>query len=77
MWDTATAWLDEQCIGLWLGSKPTSLRTEAEHANLTTTPLGQPPKLTFKEQKTNNKLPLPNNNKEKKTTSASSLWGIK
>ena len=22
MWDTATAWLDEQCVGLHLGSNP-------------------------------------------------------
>ena len=38
MWDATTAWLDERCVGLCLGSKPTnpwlpkqSLQTEPLH----------------------------------------------
>ena len=40
-WDAATAWLDERCVGLCPGSEP--VNPGSEHANLTTTPLGQPP----------------------------------
>ena len=48
MWDTATAWLDEWCVGLCLGSEPAKpCLPKAEHANLTTTPLGQPLKRLY------------------------------
>ena len=43
MWDATTAWLDEQCVGVCLGTES----TEAEHVNLTTMPLGQPPHAAF------------------------------
>ena len=44
----ATAWLDKQCIGLHSGSELAILRPlEAERANLTIVPLGQPLSSTF------------------------------
>ena len=45
MWDTASTWLDEQCIGLHPGSEPWA--TKAECVNLITTPLGRPHEYTF------------------------------
>ena len=43
MWDAATAWLDEWCIGPHLGSEPASPRAaEAEHVNLIITLPDQP-----------------------------------
>ena len=52
MWNAATAWLDEWCVSLCPGSKPSSCEpvpsgetpaAEAEHVNLTAMPSGQPP----------------------------------
>ena len=41
--DDTTAWLDEWCVGPCLGSEPYECwATDAEHANLTTKPTGQP-----------------------------------
>ena len=48
MWDATTAWLDERCVGLYLGSEPANPgATKAGHINLTTLPLGQPPFFPF------------------------------
>ena len=40
MWDAATAWLDEQCVGLCPGSELAN--PGAERRNLTTWPWGRP-----------------------------------
>ena len=49
MWDAATAWLDEQCVGPQLGSEPVNPgMPEVECANLTTMPLGQPQHIFFR-----------------------------
>ena len=39
MWDAATAWLDEWCVGPRPGSEPANMGL---HTKLTTTPLGRP-----------------------------------
>ena len=42
----ATAWLDKRCVDVGLGSGPVNLgATKAKHEDLTTTPLGRPPKM--------------------------------
>ena len=42
MWDTTSAWPDEQCVGLHLGSKAANPRPLKQSVNLTTIPPGQP-----------------------------------
>ena len=47
MWDAATAWLDEQCVGPCLGSEPTNSGPLKWSAWTTTVPPGQPSALCF------------------------------
>ena len=42
MWDAATAWLDEWCVGPRLGSELVDLGLPMQSVNLTTTPLNRP-----------------------------------
>ena len=42
MWDTASAWLDEWCVGLCPGSPSAPWAAKAELMNLTTAPPGYP-----------------------------------
>ena len=47
MWDATTAWRDEWCARLHMGSKPMSSGCQMECVNPTTMPLGQPHFFSF------------------------------